>query len=167
MVKKAGLLIAGAWLALPYAAQAQYLGQWTSNQTMAPAAPQMPGTFNNQYGGTGNSPQLRDSEGNFRGNLNSNSYDPDSVSNPYGRYGSRYSADSVNNPYGNYGSPLREREPEQSLWTGALNLPAALTQAASDHHRPHMLRNSQPTAQPAACVGAACGHRDHRCVASV
>ena len=29
-----------------------------------------------------------------------NPYDPDSTSNPYGRYGSKYSPDSINNPYG-------------------------------------------------------------------
>jgi len=53
------------------------------------------------------SPQLRstDSERNKLGNLNSNPYDPDSISNPYGQYGSPYSPKSVNNPYGVYGSP--------------------------------------------------------------
>jgi hypothetical protein len=44
-------------------------------------------------------------DGKYLGNLSSNRYDPDSVSNPYGRYGSRYSPDSINNPYGQYGSP--------------------------------------------------------------
>ena len=39
----------------------------------------------------------------YLGRLNRNRYDPESVANPYGRYGSRYSPDSVNNPYGNYG----------------------------------------------------------------
>jgi hypothetical protein len=49
--------------------------------------------------------ELRDPEtGKFLGNLSSNQYDPDSVSNPYGQYGSKYSPDSVNNPYGEYGS---------------------------------------------------------------
>lgn len=43
--------------------------------------------------------------GKYLGNLNSNQYDPNSVSNPYGQYGSKYSADSINNPYGQYGSP--------------------------------------------------------------
>ena len=43
--------------------------------------------------------------GKYLGNLNSNRYDPNSVSNPYGRYGSPYSPDSINNPYGQYGSP--------------------------------------------------------------
>lgn len=52
-------------------------------------------------------PQLRsqDGQGRYLGNLNSNQFDPDSVSNPFGRYGSKFSPDSVNNPYGQYGSP--------------------------------------------------------------
>lgn len=52
-------------------------------------------------------PQLRSSDGKakYLGNLSSNPYDPDSISNPFGIYGSRYSPDSVNNPYGPYGSP--------------------------------------------------------------
>lgn len=45
------------------------------------------------------------STGKYLGNVNANQYDPNSVSNPYGRYGSRYSPDSINNPYGQYGSP--------------------------------------------------------------
>jgi len=43
--------------------------------------------------------------GEYLGNLNSNPYDPNSVSNPYGQYGSPYSEKSINNPYGKYGSP--------------------------------------------------------------
>jgi len=43
--------------------------------------------------------------GRYLGNVNSNPYDPNSISNPYGRYGSPYSPDSINNPYGQYGSP--------------------------------------------------------------
>lgn len=43
--------------------------------------------------------------GKYLGNLNSNPYDPNSVANPYGQYGSPYSSDSINNPYGQYGSP--------------------------------------------------------------
>lgn len=42
--------------------------------------------------------------GKYLGTLSSNPYDSDSVSNPYGRYGSIHSADSINNPYGKYGS---------------------------------------------------------------
>jgi len=44
--------------------------------------------------------KLYDSEGNYRGRLSSNRFDPDSVSNPFGRYGSRFSVDSINNPFG-------------------------------------------------------------------
>ncbi len=45
-------------------------------------------------------PKRYDQNGNYRGRLSSNPYDPDSTSNPYGRYGNPYSADSINNPYG-------------------------------------------------------------------
>jgi hypothetical protein len=51
------------------------------------------------------SPMLVSPEGNYLGNLNLNRYDPDSVSNPYGKYGSKYSPESVNNLFGTYGSP--------------------------------------------------------------
>lgn len=51
------------------------------------------------------SPQIYSSDGKYLGNLNNNPYDPNSVSNPYGKYGSPYSSDSINNPYGKYGNP--------------------------------------------------------------
>jgi len=51
-------------------------------------------------------PEIYDSvTGEYLGNLSSNQYDPNSVSNPYGRYGSEYSPDSINNPYSAHGSP--------------------------------------------------------------
>ena len=50
------------------------------------------------------SPMIVTPDGKYLGNLNSNPYDPNSVANPYGRYGNPYSPDSVNNPYGRYGS---------------------------------------------------------------
>ena len=65
-----------------------------------PGGTSHPEGYNNQYGNSENSQKLYDSQGSFRGNLNSNQYDPDSVSNPYGRYGSQYSPDSIKNPYG-------------------------------------------------------------------
>ena len=49
-------------------------------------------------------PQILSRDGRYLGTLSSNPYDPDSVSNPYGRYGSPFSPDSINNPYGLYGS---------------------------------------------------------------
>ena len=44
-------------------------------------------------------PKLYDGQGNYRGKLSANPYDPDSTSNPNGRYGNQYSPDSINNPY--------------------------------------------------------------------
>ena len=55
---------------------------------------------------SGQSPELRSNDGKdtFLGTVNFNRYDPDSIANPYGRYGSKYSPNSVNNPFGRYGS---------------------------------------------------------------
>jgi hypothetical protein len=39
------------------------------------------------------------SNGQYAGNVNNNRYDPNSIANPYGQYGSQYSPSSVNNPY--------------------------------------------------------------------
>ncbi len=101
-------------------AQAQYYGQYSNNQ-FAPnsvsnqfgeyGSPYSPNSINNPYnshnfnnqfnhGNNGKTYKLYDSNGNFRGNLNNNRFDPDSVANPYGRYGSRFSSESINNPYG-------------------------------------------------------------------
>jgi hypothetical protein len=50
-----------------------------------------------------NPPKLYSGDGTYLGELSQNKYAPDSVSNRYGRYGSRYSPDSVNNPHGQWG----------------------------------------------------------------
>lgn len=50
-------------------------------------------------------PSIYAQDGTYLGSLNSDEYDPNSVSNPYGRYGDEYSPDSINNPYGKYGDP--------------------------------------------------------------
>ena len=47
--------------------------------------------------------------GKYLGNLSNNPYDQNSVSNPYGEYGSPYSQDSINNPVGEYGSPYSDK----------------------------------------------------------
>ncbi|MCL5073000.1 MAG: hypothetical protein M1308_19240, partial [Actinobacteria bacterium] len=51
------------------------------------------------------SPSIYGSDGEYLDSYNKNKYDPNSISNPYGIYGSRYSPKSINNPYGKYGSP--------------------------------------------------------------
>jgi hypothetical protein len=63
-------------------------------------------------------PHLRDRQtGKYLGNLSSNPYDANSVSNPYGRYGSEQSADSINNPYGQYGSRYSNDSPNNPYAT--------------------------------------------------
>ena len=62
-------------------------------------------------------PKLYDEEGNYRGKLSANPYDPESVSNPYGRYGSEHSADSINNPYG-AGNEYRSDSPRNPYGVG-------------------------------------------------
>jgi len=63
-------------------------------------------------------PQIYASDGKYLGNLSDNAYDPNSVSNPYGRYGSPYSPDSINNPYGRYGSPYSPESPNNPYAIG-------------------------------------------------
>ncbi len=99
------------------AASAQYLGNYTSNPTLPPAPPQLPGTFNNPFGNSQNSPHLYDSQGGYHGNLNGNQFDPDSVANPFGRYGSQFSPDSVNNPFG-AGSQFAPDSPSNPFGNG-------------------------------------------------
>ena len=60
----------------------------------------------------------------YRGNLNNDRHDPDSVSNPYGQYGNPYSPDSVNNPYGAgnpYGGNKLKVYDEDGNFKGNLN----------------------------------------------
>jgi hypothetical protein len=46
-----------------------------------------------------NSPKVYTPDGQYRGNLNGNIYDPNSISNKFGPYGNPYSPDSLTNPY--------------------------------------------------------------------
>ena len=62
-------------------------------------------------------PRLYDQQGNYRGKLSTNPYDPVSVSNPYGRYGNPYSPDSLNNQYG-AGNPYRSESPTNPYGRG-------------------------------------------------
>lgn len=66
----------------------------------------------------GGPPQIYAPDGHYLGNLSRNPYDPNSTSNPYGRYGSRYSPDSINNPYGRYGSPYSSQSPNNPYGQG-------------------------------------------------
>lgn len=61
--------------------------------------------------------------GKYLGNLSSNRFDPDSVNNQFGRYGSRYSPDSINNQFGRYGSRYSPDSPNNPY---ATNPPAII-----------------------------------------
>ncbi|MGH7885245.1 MAG: hypothetical protein ACRENO_06070 [Thermodesulfobacteriota bacterium] len=55
--------------------------------------------YGNPYGNDRNSTKIYSSDGEYRGNLNDNEFDPNSVSNPYGKYGNEFSPKSINNPF--------------------------------------------------------------------
>ena len=57
--------------------------------------------------------------GQYLGNLSTNQNDPDSVSNPQGRYGSKNSKDSINNPDGKYGNSQSNDSPSNPYATNA------------------------------------------------
>lgn len=125
-----------ALLSMSMGAEAKYLGQLSSNPYDSSSTSNSYGagsqynqnSINNEYGSrysnksvnnpyATDAPKLYDSEGNYRGKLSDNPYDPDSISNPYGRYGSKYSPDSINNPYG-AGSRYRKDSPNNRYGEG-------------------------------------------------
>ena len=87
----------------------------TKRINVVTGSPYSPNSATNPY--ATNAPQLYDGNGNYRGRLSTNPYDPDLVSNPYGRYGSRYSPDSINNPYG-AGNPYSPTSPRNPYGSG-------------------------------------------------
>ena len=62
-------------------------------------------------------PKIIAADGTYLGRLSANPYDPESVSNPYGKYGNPYSAKSINNPYGKYGSSFSPTSANNPLAT--------------------------------------------------
>jgi len=55
----------------------------------------------------------------YIGNYNNNQFDQNSISNPYGQYGSKFSQDSVNNKFGKYGSPFSNQSANNPFATKA------------------------------------------------
>ncbi|MBS0184603.1 MAG: hypothetical protein JSS39_19615 [Nitrospira sp.] len=62
-------------------------------------------------------PRLYDQQGNYRGKLSANPFDPDSTANRFGRYGSPFSSDSIHNPYG-AGSRFKYDSPNNPYGSG-------------------------------------------------
>jgi len=104
------LALAVAALAFPALADG-YRGQLTANPYTPNAV--SPYEARPQHGG----PKLYDSQGQYRGTLNNNRYDSESIANPYGRYGSKYSNESINNKYG-IGSPYHPDSPNNKYGNG-------------------------------------------------
>ena len=66
------------------------------------------------------SPVIIAPNGQYLGTLNNNPYDPNSVADPYGPYGSPYAPNSINNPYGPYGSPYSPQSATNPYSTGGV-----------------------------------------------
>jgi len=62
--------------------------------------------------------EVYSNQGKYLGNLNSNQFDPNSVSNQFGRYGSQFSPDSINNQFGRYGSQFSADSPNNPYGRG-------------------------------------------------
>lgn len=87
-------------------------------------SPYSPESVNNSYGqngsenainspnnpfSNGRAPRVYSPDGDYLGRLSINNADSESVSNPYGTYGSSFNPNSINNPYGLYGSPYSQK----------------------------------------------------------
>jgi hypothetical protein len=112
------LLIAVAFLCVAATTSAQYpLAPYQPYRTVAPltpplSAPMVPlPTYSTPLPRYPSPPAIVAQDGQFLGVLSSNKYDPLSVSNPYGTYGSKYSPTSINNPYSTYGSKYSPLSP--------------------------------------------------------
>ncbi|GAB3630269.1 hypothetical protein GCM10027419_51260 [Pandoraea terrae] len=88
----------------PYGAGSPYKAGGLMNPYSENGSPYSNKSWTNPY--ATDAPRIYDNQGQYHGRLSTNPYDPDSTSNPYGRYGSPYSPDSINNPYG-AGNPYR------------------------------------------------------------
>lgn len=76
----------------------------------SPAMAQM--QDNNPFGDYRNSPRVYAPDGRYLGTINSNTFDPDSVANPFSRLGGPLSPDNPdNNPFGYPSSPRGYRAP--------------------------------------------------------
>jgi hypothetical protein len=126
-------------LLCPVTAQAEDLGNLSANpfaldsvaNPFGKGSPFAPEGVNNQFSPYGSpfsnrsatnrvatdAPRLYDQQGNYRGKLSANPYDPDSTSNPSGRYGSPFSPDSINNPLG-AGNPYAPDSPNNPYGRG-------------------------------------------------
>jgi hypothetical protein len=90
-------------------------------------------------------PSLIGVGGTYLGALSGNPYNPNSVNNPFGKYGSPYSPTSINNPYGKYGSPYSPTSITNPYTTKAPAIVATngqyLGQLSANPYSPTSVRN--------------------------
>ena len=65
-------------------------------------------------------------DGTYLGELSANQFDPNSTSNPFGKYGSQFSPTSINNPNGQYGSQFSPQSPNNPYATSTTNRPLSV-----------------------------------------
>lgn len=82
----------------PYGAGSPYAPDGLNNPYSQYGSPYSNKSHTNPY--ATDAPKLYDSNGQYRGRLSANEFDPDSTSNKFGRYGSEFSPDSINNQFG-------------------------------------------------------------------
>ena len=142
MDKTIGLLVIIMLVSSSAYAEQKYLGKLSTNRVASDSTSNPVGQYgstvsstsiNNSVGQFGssvspnsarnpiatNTPKLYSQDGKYLGKVSSNTLDPDSISNPAGRYGSPVSPDSVNNPVGRYGSTVSSESANNPLATNA------------------------------------------------
>ena len=67
-------------------------------------------------------PIIVGTDGEYLGRYSRNQFDPNSTSNPFGRYGSEFSPESINNPFGKYGNQFSPDGVRNPFTTGGPNL---------------------------------------------
>ena len=142
MYRIIGLLVIIMLVSSSACAEQKYLGKLSTNRVASDSTSNPVGQYgstvsstsiNNPVGQFGssvssnsarnpiatNTPKLYSQDGKYLGKVSSNALDPDSISNPVGRYGSSVSPDSVNNPVGRYGSTVSSESANNPLATNA------------------------------------------------
>jgi hypothetical protein len=69
-----------------------------------------------------NAPKIIAQDGTYLGRLSANRHDPESVSNPHGKYGNPYSPTSIHNPFSPYGNKFSPLSPHNPYSTQAPKL---------------------------------------------
>jgi|HubBroStandDraft_6_1064221.scaffolds.fasta_scaffold615699_2 hypothetical protein len=91
------IIALGFGVLAPVTVHAQYVTPYgTYGRPFVPPPPVM---NTSPFANGSNSYQIYNSQGQYRGNLNTNQFDPNSVANQFGPYGSPFSPTSPNNPY--------------------------------------------------------------------